>query len=416
MTQNGSATYIYDDENRLIATGGMSYLYDGDGQRVEKCTQGTSPGKCATSATGTLYWAGVGGEVDAETDLSGNVTANYIYFGGGRIAKRDSSKAVHFYYSDHLGSTSLITDANGTMSPHPQAESDYYPYGGKIAITADSTSNHYKFTGKERDGESGLDNFGARYDSSSLGRFMSPDLVGPVAQTNPQLLNLYAYTLNNPLRFVDPNGMAPIEFATFTLTNYRQVSPAYNTLDSALALALVARTKGPVNEPMEPYWDDERPGGGAPNGAPMRFNKPSDNTDTGFTTNYAWFQPDYQSWSISVDFSGSGANLSAKISFTQGFVIGRPGPAYNDFRQTDDPTTVFGQFKFFNLGSLTPEQLKALLAAAKSGGDDPRFKAIAQAAEASIAGNQSTKEQGKSSKKCNQVRADAIDASTQCTR
>ena len=212
MTQNGSANYVYDDENRLIAAGGMSYIYDGDGQRVEKCTQGTSPGKCATSAIGTLYWTGVGGEVDAETDLSGNITANYIYFGGGRIAKRDPSKAVHFYYSDHLGSTSLITDANGTMSSHPQAESDYYPYGGEIVITADSTSNHYKYTGKERDSESGLDNFGARYDSSALGRFMTPDwaakpITVPYASFgDPQTLNLYAYVENSPVNKADADG------------------------------------------------------------------------------------------------------------------------------------------------------------------------------------------------------------------
>ena len=169
--------------------------------------QGT-PGKCATSATGTLYWAGVGGEVDAETDLSGNVTANYIYFGGARIAKRDSSKAVHFYYSDHLGSTSLITDANGDMSP--QAESDYYPYGGEIVITADSTSNHYKYTGKERDAETCgtmcLDNFKARYDASALGRFMTPDLVGGHME-DPQTLNRYAYVRNTSSTLTDPTGL-----------------------------------------------------------------------------------------------------------------------------------------------------------------------------------------------------------------
>ena len=220
MTQNGSANYVYDDENRLIATGGMSYVYDGDGQRVEKCTQGTSPGKCASGATGTLYWAGISGQVDAETDLSGNITANYIYFGGGRIAKRDPSKAVHFYYSDHLGSTSLITDANGTMAPHPQSESDYYPYGGEIVITADSTSNHYKYTGKERDSESGLDNFGARYDSSALGRFMTPDwdakaTAVPYAKFgDPQTLNLYAFVENAPINKVDGDGHCPLDGAS----------------------------------------------------------------------------------------------------------------------------------------------------------------------------------------------------------
>ncbi|MGA8274002.1 MAG: RHS repeat-associated core domain-containing protein [Candidatus Sulfotelmatobacter sp.] len=52
--------------------------------------------------------------------------------------------------------------------------SDYYPYGGEISITYGDL-NRYKFTGKERDTESGLDNFGARFYGSNIGRFMTPD-------------------------------------------------------------------------------------------------------------------------------------------------------------------------------------------------------------------------------------------------
>ena len=70
----------------------------------------------------------------------------------------------------------------------------------------------YQFTGKERDAESGLDYFGARYYGSNRGRFMSPDWsvsADPVPYArmdNPQSLNLYAYVGNNPLRFVDRDG------------------------------------------------------------------------------------------------------------------------------------------------------------------------------------------------------------------
>ncbi len=68
------------------------------------------------------------------------------------------------------------------------------------------------FTGKERDAESGLDNFGARYNASSLGRFMTPDWAAkpvtvPYAKFgDPQTLNLYAYVENGPLNRIDPDG------------------------------------------------------------------------------------------------------------------------------------------------------------------------------------------------------------------
>ena len=66
------------------------------------------------------------------------------------------------------------------------------------------------FTGKERDTESGNDYFGARYYGSSMGRFMSPDPSGLMYAdpTNPQSLNLYSYVLNNPLKYLDPNGLS----------------------------------------------------------------------------------------------------------------------------------------------------------------------------------------------------------------
>jgi RHS repeat-associated protein len=67
-----------------------------------------------------------------------------------------------------------------------------------------------KFTGKERDDESGLDDFGARYYSSAMGRFMLPDpLLASATLENPQSWNRYSYALNNPLRFTDAEGLFP---------------------------------------------------------------------------------------------------------------------------------------------------------------------------------------------------------------
>ena len=139
-----SPTYAYDDENRMTNTAGYTYAYDGDGKRVKKCSN-------AGCTAGTLYWMGTGSDPLQESAFGGTATEEYIFFGGKRVARRDvSGGAVHYYFSDHLGSTDLITDNLGTLPP--QEESDYFPYGGEMVITG-GDPNNYKFTGKERDTE-----------------------------------------------------------------------------------------------------------------------------------------------------------------------------------------------------------------------------------------------------------------------
>jgi RHS repeat-associated protein len=189
--------YAYDAENRMSASaaGGL-YVYDGDGKRVKK-------------SSGTLYYYIPGTDnILQESDLAGNTLYRYVFFNGRRIVRRNSSSGeILYYFSDHLGSSNVVTNATGTTI---KEESDFYPFGGERAITVGT--NNYKFTGKERDSESGLDYFGARYYSSNLGRFITPDWdehpepVPYMHITDPQTLNLYAYVRNSPLSFVDPDG------------------------------------------------------------------------------------------------------------------------------------------------------------------------------------------------------------------
>ena len=209
LMQNGSTTYTYDAENRLTAlsTPAWYYVYDGDGSRVEKCTSSS----CPSTGTGTVYWRNLGGDPISESGLNGTVNHEYIFFNGKRAARRDiTGNVVSYYFSDHLGSTDVVTTVAGTITK----ESDYYPYGGEIPISG-SDINNYKFTGKERDTESGLDEFGARYYGSSLGRFMTPDWAATATAVpyanfgNPQSLNLYSYVKNNPTTFGDPDGHCP---------------------------------------------------------------------------------------------------------------------------------------------------------------------------------------------------------------
>ena len=212
----GSTDYTYDAENRITTTAGVAYTYDGYGDRVKK-------------SGGTIYWGLSGNEPLGEGDVTGNVSKEFIFFNGRRIARLDlTSGSVHFYFSDQLGSSNVVTNADGTLI---EEESDFYPFGGERILTDLLPDQQYKFTGKERDPESGLDYFGARYYSSALGRFLQPDEFagGPVDAfssddpapsgplpyadiVNPQSLNKYSYVYNNPLRYTDPNGHDTLDY------------------------------------------------------------------------------------------------------------------------------------------------------------------------------------------------------------
>jgi RHS repeat-associated protein len=199
MTTNSGATYAYDAENHLTAAAGVTYTYDGDGKRVEK-------------SNGKIYWYGMDGSVLDETDQTGSTTnssfSEYVFFNGNRIARHDSSNNVYYYAADHLGTSRVMALVpSGQTTASLCYDADFYPFGGERAYT-NTCSQNYKFTGKERDSESNLDNFGARYNSSSIGRFMSPDPIGIIRQKlrDPQQWSMYSYARNNPLKWLDPTG------------------------------------------------------------------------------------------------------------------------------------------------------------------------------------------------------------------
>lgn len=199
MTNIGGAI-TYDAENRISTAGGVTYTYDGDGRRVKK-------------SNGTLYWYDLAGNVVEETNLTGTLLNTYAFFNRQRVVRWGATGDAVYYFSDHLGSASVLTDKVGARIE----ESHYYPFGGERAVL-NSDPNAYKFTGKERDGESGLDHFGARHYGSGIARFASvdPNSAG-VQLMNPQTWNAFSYAYNNPLRFVDPDGKKPLDFLNAVL-------------------------------------------------------------------------------------------------------------------------------------------------------------------------------------------------------
>ena len=135
-------------------------------------------------------------------------------------------QATHYYLSDHLGTVQLELAGAGW----PVWRGEFAPFGQELDTNV--TQNRYKFTGKERDTESGLDYFGARYYSSSAGRFMSPDwaskpeAVPYSSLDNPQSLNLYSYVNNNPLGKVDADGHSSCNTTGSATCNPTSVSHA----------------------------------------------------------------------------------------------------------------------------------------------------------------------------------------------
>ena len=106
---------------------------------------------------------------------------------------------IYFYHSDHLGSASWITNSQGQAVQYIH----YMPYGELwLNQQANSYDERFKFTGKERDTESGYDYFGARFYLSLLGIWLSPD---PLLDKYPEISS-YAYCKWNPVKNVDPDG------------------------------------------------------------------------------------------------------------------------------------------------------------------------------------------------------------------
>ncbi|MFZ0413306.1 MAG: RHS repeat-associated core domain-containing protein [Candidatus Acidiferrales bacterium] len=128
----------------------------------------------------------------------------------------NASGLEYYRHPDRLGSSRTMVQAGqtavcGVYPERSRRNADFYPFGGERDITNTCTQN-YKFEGKERDTETGNDDFGARYYTSRLGRWLSADwsaVPAPVPYanlTNPQTLNLYAMVSDNPETFADLDG------------------------------------------------------------------------------------------------------------------------------------------------------------------------------------------------------------------
>ncbi|HEU5161321.1 MAG TPA: SpvB/TcaC N-terminal domain-containing protein [Streptosporangiaceae bacterium] len=183
-----AAGYVYDDQgNRIIKDANQTHIY---------------PNQNFTERDRTDF--------------------KHVFVGSTRlvtkIAKSGNNfeKDQFFYQSDHLGSTTFGTDADGALAEH----NEYFPTGETWVDEHPDTKNPYLFTGKELDEETGLYYYGARYYDARTSLWQSPDpaLAGYLTGEGnggvykPGNLALYSYAEHNPVRVVDPDGRQNLFF------------------------------------------------------------------------------------------------------------------------------------------------------------------------------------------------------------
>ncbi len=192
----------------LVVNNGGNYtkhIYIGSQRITSKVSNsgifGTSP--VTTSALQSKY-ATLTAKIKARFDSLG-VTYQGVAQAGGLESKTPSTaSSPYFYHSDHLGSSSLITDGSGAVTQHLE----YVPFGDVFVDerrSATSWTTPYLFSAKERDEETGLTYFGARYYDSRTSVWLSSD---DLREQYPNVSS-YIYCLDNPVRLIDPDGNSP---------------------------------------------------------------------------------------------------------------------------------------------------------------------------------------------------------------
>ncbi len=144
----------------------------------------------------TVFHYSLSGQLIAESDAGGTVTAEYVYLNGNPLAKIEGSN-VYYYHNDHLGTPQKMTDGAGAVV----WEGEFKPFGEAISVTGTITNN-LRFPGQYYDAETGLNYNYFRDYNPVIGRYVQADPIGLRGG-----LNLYAYVDGNPVMALDPNGL-----------------------------------------------------------------------------------------------------------------------------------------------------------------------------------------------------------------
>ena len=134
-----------------------------------------------------------------EKNLTTGVETLYLYLGEQLVAY-EVDDSLRYLHRDHLGSTAVVTDANGDV-----VFERTYDAWGNVRTASGTADTDRLYTSQRFDAATGLYYYNARYYDPMIGRFISPDTIVPDAG-DPQAWNRYSYVLNNPPTFTDPSG------------------------------------------------------------------------------------------------------------------------------------------------------------------------------------------------------------------
>jgi RHS repeat-associated protein len=220
---------VWDEENRVqsVIDNGhrMTYKYNDAGERVIK------RGPQGETVYVNPYFEIRNREIGTKNVFVGStrVVSKLVKQNkpqGNPNGNQPLEKNQYFFHPDNLGSTNYVTDANGTIYQHLE----YFPFGESwVNESSNIQRTPYLFTGKELDEETGLYYFGARYYDPRTQIWASPDpALGSVLTSHRQeLLNVYAYSLQNPLVYTDPNGLESQRVSILTTAYWKHVYEGY---------------------------------------------------------------------------------------------------------------------------------------------------------------------------------------------
>ena len=191
------------------------------------------------------------GSTTTTTDYCGNViyengTQKLLLTEEGYI-NLTGTQQYHYYLKDHQGNNRVVINQSGTV----EETNHYYPFGGVFGTTGNTQP--YKYNGKEFDTKKGLNwyDYGARYYDAALGRFTTVD----PSSENYYAFNPYSYCVNNPIKYIDPDGKDFIIW--YKDSNGKQAYFSFNGKNAAMA-----PNNSFVNAVVEAYFYNSKNGGG----------------------------------------------------------------------------------------------------------------------------------------------------------